>query len=71
MFDDLPFGLAILHATVMVWIGDHLAQCKVGGIPGVNVIMLHQDGVFNSATKVWWNTMTIKNIGSILLSCDV
>jgi hypothetical protein len=30
MFDDLPFGLAILCAIVMVWTSDHLAQCKVG-----------------------------------------
>jgi hypothetical protein len=37
MFDDLPFGLATLLAIVMVWIGDHLAQYKVGGILGVNV----------------------------------
>jgi hypothetical protein len=25
MFDDLPSGLATLHAIVMVWIGDHHA----------------------------------------------
>jgi hypothetical protein len=30
MFDDLPFGLAILRATVMVWIDDRPAQCKLG-----------------------------------------
>jgi hypothetical protein len=30
MFDDLPFGLATLRAIVMVWTGDHLAQCKMG-----------------------------------------
>jgi len=32
MFDDLPFGLATLWAIVMVWIGDHPAQCKVGAV---------------------------------------
>jgi len=71
MFDDLPFGLATLHAIVMVWIGDHPAQCKMGGIMGVNVTMLHQDGVFDPAIGVWWNTMIIKNIGGIHLPCDV
>ncbi len=28
----LPFGLATLWAIVMVWTGDHLAQCKVGAV---------------------------------------
>jgi hypothetical protein len=32
MFDDLPSGLVTLRAIVMVWIGDHLAQCKVGAM---------------------------------------
>ncbi len=32
MFDDLPSGLATLRAIVMVWTGDHPAQCKVGAV---------------------------------------
>ncbi len=32
MFDDLPSGLATLQAIVMVWIGDHPTQCKVGAV---------------------------------------
>jgi hypothetical protein len=32
MFDDLPFGLVTLRAIVMVWIGDHPTQCKVGAV---------------------------------------
>jgi hypothetical protein len=49
MFDDLPFGLATLHAIVMVWISDHPAQCKVGGILGVDAIMLH----IKMACSIW------------------
>jgi len=64
-------GMATLRAIVMVWIGDHPAQCKVGGILGVNVTMLHQDGVLDPAIRVWWNAMTIENIGNIHLPCDV
>jgi hypothetical protein len=76
MFDDLPFDLATLRAIVMVWTGDHPAQCKVGavksgGILGVNVTMIYQDGVLNPAIRVWWNTMTIENIGGIHPPYDV
>ncbi len=71
MFDDLPFDLATLRAIVMVWTGDHPAQCKVGGILGVDVTMLYQDGVLDPAIRVWWNTMTIEDIGGIHLPCDV
>ncbi len=63
--------MATLRAIVMAWTGDHLAKCKVGGIRGVDVIMLHQDGVFDMTMKVWWNTMTIENIGGIHLPWDV
>jgi len=71
MFDDLPFGLATLRAIMMVWTSDHPAQCKVGGVLGVDITMLHQDGVLNLAIGIWWNTMIIENIGSIHLPCDV
>jgi len=71
MFDDLPSSLATLCAIVMAWTGDHLAECKVGGIRGVDVIMFHQDGVLDMTMKVWWNTMTIENIGGIHLPWDV
>ncbi len=30
MCDHLPSGLATLCPIVMVWIGDHFTQCKVG-----------------------------------------
>jgi len=30
MFDDSPSGLATLRAIVMVWRGNHHAQCKMG-----------------------------------------
>jgi hypothetical protein len=43
----------------------------VGGIPGVDVTMLHQDGVFDPTIKVRWNTMTIENIACIHLLCNV
>jgi len=71
MFDDLPSGLATLHAIVMVWIDDHPTQCKVGGILGVDATMLHQDIMLDPTIRVWWNTMTIENIGNIHLPCNV
>jgi hypothetical protein len=43
----------------------------VGGILGVDFTMLYQDGVLDPAIRVWWNTMTIENIGGIHLPCDV
>ncbi len=41
------------------------------GILGVDITMLHEDGMLDSAIRVWWNTVTIENIGGIHLQCDV
>ncbi len=41
------------------------------GILGVNVTMLNEDGMLDPAIRVWWNTVTIENIGGIHLPCDV
>ncbi len=47
-----------------VW-DSHLRPARSWGciILGVDITMLHQDGVLNSTIRVWWNTMTIENIG--------
>jgi hypothetical protein len=76
MFDDLPFGLATLCAIVMVWTGDHLAQCKMGAVKsgGYSRCRCHyvtSRWCARLAIKVWWNTMTIENIGGIHFPCDV
>jgi hypothetical protein len=73
MFNDLPSGLVTLQAIVMVWTGDHPAQCEVGAVKsgGYFGCRCHRDGVFDPAIRVWWNTMTIENIRGIHLPCEV